>query len=212
MIIKIPVGPLEANCYILTDDATKDAFVIDPGGDPAEILGIIAKEGLKVRYIVNTHGHFDHVGADKSVKDATGAPVAIHAVDASMLPDAHDHAVIFGEKIPVQPEADMLLEDGEKLTAGSVTLTAIHTPGHTAGGVCLYSRELGVVFTGDTLFAGSIGRTDLGGGSYTEIMQSIMEKLLPLGDDVRILPGHGPESTVGAEKRTNPFITERSGS
>ncbi|MBI5885510.1 MAG: MBL fold metallo-hydrolase [Deltaproteobacteria bacterium] len=202
----IIVGALEVNCYILWDVESRDAFVIDPGGDGPKVLKAVEKERLIVRYIVNTHGHFDHVGSDGEVKAALGAPIAIHGSDAELMSEAHEHGVFFGVHAEPQPPPDILLKHGSELKAGSLTLRVMHTPGHTHGGVCLYEEAEGLLFTGDTLFAGSIGRTDLGGGSFDVIMNSIKKRLLPLGDEVVVLPGHGSESTIGAERRTNQYI------
>lgn len=204
----ITVGALEVNCYILWDSQTRDAFVIDPGGDAGKICKVLEKERLVVRHIINTHGHFDHVGADGELKGILGAPIAIHADDAELMSEAHEHGVFFGATIAPQPVPDLFLEDGTELKAGGLTLVVIHTPGHTRGGVCLYEKKEGLLFTGDTLFAGSIGRTDLGGGSFNVIMASIRERILPLGDSVTVLPGHGPESTIGVERRTNQYILQ----
>ena len=202
------VGPLEVNCYILWDDATKEAFVIDPGGDADEIKVLVAKERLKVQYIVNTHGHFDHVGGDKGLKSSFGgARLAIHSSDAGLLAEAHEHGVMYGVMTGNQPAPDLLLKDGLELEAGSVKLKVIHTPGHTRGGVCLYEQNMGLLFTGDTLFAGGIGRTDFEGGSYDAIMNSIKARLLTLDDKTKVYPGHGPSSTIGRERTANPFIT-----
>jgi len=204
----LTVGPLEVNCYLLWDDATKDAFVIDPGGDSEKIKSLIAKERLKVRYIVVTHGHFDHVGGVVVLKSSLGgAKIAIHKDDVGMMSESHEHGVIFGVKTPVQPSPEVLLTDGQELKAGGLTLKVIHTPGHTHGGVCLLEENAGLLFTGDTLFAGSIGRTDLNGGSHKVIMDSIKKKILPLADTIKVLPGHGPDSTIGRERKTNPFIS-----
>ena len=207
VIKTLTVGPLEVNCYILSDPETKEAFVIDPGGDADNIRRAVEGAGLKVKYIVNTHGHFDHVGADGSLREAfAGSELAIHGGDARLLSEAHDHGVIFGARLDKQPAPDRLLEDGAVLSAGSLSLRVIHTPGHTQGGVCLFEENEGVLFTGDTLFAGSVGRTDFPGGSFEELMSSIVNKVLPLGDEVKVYPGHGPSSTIALEKDTNPFI------
>lgn len=202
------VGPLEVNCYILWDGQTRDAYVIDPGGDAGKVCKTIERLKLNVKHIINTHGHFDHVGADGELKAIFAAPIAIHSEDAELMSEAHEHGVFFGATISPQPKPDVLLEDGAELKAGGLTLTVIHTPGHTRGGVCLYEKTEGLLFTGDTLFAGSIGRTDLGGGSFNVLMSSIRERILPLGDEVTVLPGHGPESTIGVERRTNQYILQ----
>ncbi|MBW7957455.1 MAG: MBL fold metallo-hydrolase [Deltaproteobacteria bacterium] len=205
-ILTLPVGPLEVNCYIVWDRDSGEGVVIDPGGDVEEIEAALKKEGVKVRYIINTHGHFDHVGGNGLLKSAVGSEIAIHAEDEPLLEYAHEQAVMFGLKTPKQPKPDIYLEDGVLLHFGPLSLKVIHTPGHSKGGVCLYMENEEVLFTGDTLFAGSVGRTDFEGGSMEELMDSIFERLLPLGDNVRVLPGHGPESTIGEEREINPFI------
>ncbi|MBI4950103.1 MAG: MBL fold metallo-hydrolase [Deltaproteobacteria bacterium] len=205
MIKTLVVGPLDVNCYIVWENGP--AFVIDPGGDSDMIARELKKEGLSVAYIINTHGHFDHVGGDAQMK-ALGGTLAIHSEDAPLLGEAEDHGILYGVKVPEQPAPDELLKDGTRLQAGYITLEVLHTPGHTRGGVCFFDRKGGNLFTGDTLFAGSVGRTDFEGGSFDELMESIRKKILPLGDAVKVFPGHGPSSTIGREKAANPFIHE----
>lgn len=195
------------NCYLVACEETGEAAVIDPGGEAERILKAVAERQLKVRYIINTHGHIDHVGANGRVKEATGAQILIHAADAPYLLDERRNLLLYlpearGSLAP----ADRTLEEGEVISLGTtVRLTVLHTPGHTPGGICLVGD--GLIFTGDTLFAGSIGRTDLPGGSYAELLRSIREKLLVYPDETIIYPGHGPSSTLGAERATNPFLT-----
>ncbi|THB74384.1 MAG: MBL fold metallo-hydrolase [Desulfobacteraceae bacterium] len=205
MIIKrLEVGPIMANCYILGCEDTKEAVVIDPGEDADRILMTLAESSLKVKYIINTHGHFDHVGANKRMKDATGAELAIHPDDAPMLNELSHSARMFGLTAENSPEADIMLSDGQKLTFGNHTLEVIHTPGHSLGGICLYTD--GILIVGDTLFAGSIGRTDLPGGDYDTLISSIKTRLLNLDDQTVVYPGHGPQTTIGREKSMNPFL------
>jgi glyoxylase-like metal-dependent hydrolase (beta-lactamase superfamily II) len=206
-IISIPVGALEVNCYIVWDADTREGVIIDPGADASDIEAAVREKGVKVRCVINTHGHFDHVGADGEIKAAFGVPVAIHPADAALMAEAHEHGIFFGVSTPKQSEPDILLQDGQVIESGPLKLKVIHTPGHTRGGVCLYMEEGKVLFTGDTLFAGSVGRTDFEGGSMEDLMSSITHKLLPLGVDVRVLPGHGPESTIGEEREINPFLS-----
>jgi hydroxyacylglutathione hydrolase len=204
IIKKLEVGPIMANCFILGCETTKEAAVIDPGDDADRILMILAKENLTVKYLVNTHGHFDHVGANKRMKEVTGAPLAIHTEDVPMLSQLSRSAASFGLAAENSPEPDLLLHDGDTVTFGDITLKVIHTPGHSRGGICLYTK--GHLFAGDTLFAGSIGRTDLPGGDYDTLIASIKEKLLALPDDTVVYTGHGPETTIANEKRMNPFL------
>ncbi len=209
VLIRLVVGPLQVNCFILADEKTKDAVVIDPGDDAADILKIIKGKDFKVRYIVNTHGHFDHVGANKAVRDATGAKILMHEADAPLLADAVDQAIVFGMRVTNPPRPDRFVGDGDVITAGEVSLKVLHTPGHSPGGISLL--EQGMVFTGDALFAGSIGRTDFPDGDLMTLIRGIKKKLLTLPDDTRVFAGHGPASTIGEERRDNPFLNKESG-
>lgn len=205
MIIKeLVVGPLMANCFICGCSKTKEAVVIDPGGDADTILLSLADAKLKVKYIINTHGHFDHVSANGKMKDATGADILIHPLDAPMLEKLSSNAAFFGVSVENSPPCDQTLEEGDTVSFGDIALKVIHTPGHTPGGISLYTN--GVVFVGDTLFAGSIGRTDFPGGNFNTLISSIKTKLFKMEDDIRVFSGHGPETSIGIEKRHNPFV------
>jgi glyoxylase-like metal-dependent hydrolase (beta-lactamase superfamily II) len=204
IIRKLEVGPIMANCYIVGCEETKQAAVIDPGDDADRILMTLAEAELKAKYLINTHGHFDHVGANKRMKDATGAQIAVHPDDEPMLSDLSKHAAMFGLKTENSPSADIHLKDGETITFGNITFEVIHTPGHSPGGICLYTP--GHLFVGDTLFMGSIGRTDLPGGDYDTLISSIKTKLLNLDEKTIVYPGHGPETSIANEKRMNPFL------
>jgi len=204
IIKKLEVGPIMANCFILGCESTKEAVVIDPGDDADRILMELAKAELRVKVLINTHGHFDHVGANKQMKEATGADIAIHPEDEPMLEELSRSAMMFGLSAENSPPADRVLNQDDEISFGDITLKVIHTPGHSRGGICLYTK--GHLFAGDTLFAGSIGRTDLPGGDYDTLISSIKEKLLMLDDDTIVYTGHGPETTIGKEKQINPFI------
>ncbi len=200
----IVVGPLGVNCYLVGDDATRDVIVIDPGGDARKILDVIEKNKLVVCAIVNTHAHFDHVGALTEVRDATRAPFWLHAEEARVLAYAQQSAARFGLAIPQPAPAEKLLHEGDVVSVGAISLRVLHTPGHTPGGICLlYANH---IFAGDTLFQGSIGRTDFPGGDYATLMKSIGDKLFPLPDETIVYPGHGPETTMANEKAMNPFL------
>jgi glyoxylase-like metal-dependent hydrolase (beta-lactamase superfamily II) len=209
ILIRLIVGPLQVNCFILADEKTKEAVVIDPGDDAGDILKIIKEKGLKVKYIVNTHGHFDHIGANKAIKEATGAELLIHEGDASILASASKQSAAFGMNSVSSPPADRYVKHGDMITAGEVSLKVLHTPGHTPGGISLL--EQGMVFTGDALFAGSIGRTDFPGGDLMTLLRSIKTNLMTLPDDTRVFSGHGPASTIGDERQENPFLNKQSG-
>ncbi len=203
---RLVVGILETNCYLIGCKSSKTAAVIDPGGeeDVDLILNLLQKNNLNLKYIINTHGHADHIGGNKALKANTKALLLIHRLDAFMLIDANKNlSILEGKEIYSYP-ADRILEEGDEIILGSLKLSIIHTPGHTPGGISLVLNN--IVFTGDTLFAGGVGRSDLPGGSYRDLQRSIKEKLLTLSDDKIIYPGHGPSSTIGEERRTNPYI------
>ena len=205
MIIKnIVVGPLEVNCYILGCEDTKEAAIIDPGDNADEIISNIEKEGLKPKFIINTHAHFDHIGGVKSIQDHFKIDFCLHKEDSFLVENASEQATAFGLKPIAKPVVNKNVTNGEKVNLGNKSITVIHTPGHSPGGVCYYSDNN--VFVGDTLFAGSIGRTDLPGGSYDTLINSIKENLFPLGDSTIVYPGHGPSTTIGNEKEHNPFL------
>lgn len=203
LVKRLQVGALASNCYILSDD-DKNAVVIDPGAEPHTILKEIEDLNLKIEWIILTHGHADHIGAVEEVKNSTGAKVAIHEKDAKMLVSSKENLSFYMGNGITQPPADKELKGEEVIKVGKLMLEIIWTPGHTPGSICIKAGKF--LFTGDTLFAGSIGRTDFPGGSYEEIINSIKTKLLVLEEDARVLPGHGSESTIGLEKATNPFL------
>ena len=205
------LGPIQANCFILGCEKTREAVVIDPGDDTDRILRTLAADRLRVVHIINTHGHFDHVGANKRLKTVTQADILIHRQDAPMLSQLSATAASWGLAAENSPRADRLLEDGDTITFGTHTLTVLHTPGHTPGGICLYTEYPSngqiakAVFVGDTLFAGSIGRTDFPGGDFDTLINSIRTQLFRLEDEVTVYPGHMGTTTIGVEKRSNPF-------
>ncbi len=209
ILMRLVVGPLQVNCFLLADDKTKEAVVIDPGDDAQEILRIIREKRLKVKYIINTHAHFDHVGANRAIKEATGAELLLHEDDAAMLATVSNQSRSFGMNTVSSPEPDRFLKHGDVITAGEISLKVLHTPGHTPGGISLL--EEGLVFTGDSLFAGSIGRTDFPGGDLLTLLRSIRTNLMTLPDDTKVFSGHGPASTIGDERAENPFLNEDSG-
>jgi glyoxylase-like metal-dependent hydrolase (beta-lactamase superfamily II) len=205
MIIEtLPVGPIMANCFIVGCKETSQAVVIDPGDEADKILQTVADLNLTVKTIINTHGHFDHVSANKAINQATGAPILIHALDAPMLQKISASAANWGLSADNSPPPDRTIDDGDTITFGNMTLNVIHTPGHTPGGVSLHTD--GIVFVGDALFAGSIGRTDFPGGDFATLKSSIQDKLFALGDDIQVYTGHGPQTTIGHEKQFNPFV------
>ena len=201
-----PVGPLRCNCTILGDEVTHEAVVVDPGDNIAEILSRLQKRGLTLRQIVITHAHIDHVGGAALLKKATGAPVFLNQNDLGLLGAMEMQAGWLGVPTPEVGSPDASAEDG--LTVGLATLPGevIHTPGHTPGSICLLFPPQQLLLAGDTLFARSIGRTDLPGGDGRQILRSLRDRLMVLPDKTRVLPGHGPDTTIGEEKQSNPFL------
>ncbi|WP_449240688.1 MBL fold metallo-hydrolase [Desulfoscipio gibsoniae] len=200
---RIEVGPLATNCYIIGCSETGIGAVIDPGDEGEIILDKLKNLQLQCKYIILTHGHVDHIGALDEVHAATGAEVLMHAGDAERLANPARYSVLPVDSLKL-PGADRLLKDGDKIQVGGIILEVLHTPGHTPGGICLKTGN--ILMTGDTLFACSVGRTDLPGGSHQALISSIKNKLLDFADETKVYPGHGPASTIGAEKRFNPFL------
>lgn len=204
VIHHLSVGPLQVNCFLVACQKTHDAMIIDPGEEGARILQIASREGLKVSKVVNTHGHFDHIGANQPVVQATGAQLMLHAADLPLLQNAKRHAEVYGLSVAPSPAPDRLLEQGDAFAVGEHTFKVIHVPGHSPGGICLYGG--GHVFVGDVLFAGSIGRTDLPGGDFDLLVKGVRERLFNLPDETIVHPGHGPDTSIGRERRSNPFV------
>jgi hydroxyacylglutathione hydrolase len=201
----IIVGALETNCYLAYGDASRACAIIDPGAEPEKIFAAVAALELKPSVVLNTHGHADHIGANRDMKDKYSVPVWIHAADAPMI-EASDHiqlSLLLGVKD--SPPPDRLLEDGDTIPVGGGSLRVVHTPGHTPGSVVFLGD--GILFSGDTLFCGGVGRTDLPGGSWKDLDRSIREKILVLPGETLVLPGHGPWTTVEQEKLSSPFFT-----
>lgn len=206
-LLGIPLGSFQTNCYILIDEKTNEAVVIDPGSEAERLIKEL--NGLKadVKAILLTHGHGDHIGAVEALRKTTGAPLYVHPLDAIMLGDASRNLSSFTGEALACKESEHLVKDGDVIQVGEeIKLQVIFTPGHTQGGVCYYAEDQGLLFAGDTLFAESIGRTDFPGGSYAALIQNIKAKLMTLPNETRVFPGHGPETTIGWEKDHNPFI------
>jgi len=198
------VGPLDTNCYLVHCGETLECAVVDPGAEADHIFPLILEFGLKPVYIINTHGHIDHIGANRDVKDKFGIPLGIHSLDGPLLEKVQQFELSFFLGAKESPPADFLLKDGDSIAIGKSALLVIHTPGHTPGSVSLLGD--GILFSGDTLFNGGVGRTDLPGGSTRDLEQSIRERILTLPPETIVLPGHGPWTTVGEEKESNPFL------
>jgi hydroxyacylglutathione hydrolase len=208
MIVKaLVVGPFESNCFVVGSETTREGLIIDPGADATNILNTVRGLRLSIALIVATHNHIDHIGALRSVKDATGAKYAVHEADtreAMPMIFGRMMGLMLGSSLRAAPKPDRLLKDGDLIEIGDLKFEVLHTPGHTPGGISLLGD--GIVFSGDTLFNFGIGRTDLAGGDYGKLMDSIMTKLMVLPDSTIVYPGHGPETTIGAERKSNPFL------
>ena len=200
---RLVVGPFASNCYIVGSEQTKEGMIIDPGDEARQILKKVNDLQLDIKFMVITHGHVDHIGAMKEVKEATKAKVCVHTDDAPFL-QGQGVSNVFGLSYLTPPPADRVIKDGDDINVGDLHFSVLHTPGHTPGGICLIGQ--GIVFTGDTLFNYGIGRTDLFGGSHAQLLSSIHTKLMILPDDTIVYPGHGPETTIGAERRSNPYL------
>jgi hydroxyacylglutathione hydrolase len=201
------VGPLQCNCSVVGDEGTREAMVIDPGDEINDIMALVQKHGLAVKQIVITHAHIDHVGGAMKLRQLTGAPILLNQNDYALLKMLDVQAAWVGMATPGKVEIDQPLADGDKVRAGSLEASVLYTPGHTEGSVCLYFPAQQKLIAGDTLFAGSIGRTDLPGGSFEKIMSSLHQRLLALPDETLVVPGHGPLTTIGDERQSNPFLT-----
>jgi hydroxyacylglutathione hydrolase len=204
----LPVGMLQCNCSIFGDEQSKEAIVVDPGDDIADILEILARHRLKVKSIVITHAHIDHIGGAAKLKAATGAPVYMNENDQALYDQIGRQASWFGMEEPERTEIDVAAREGGKLTLGNADFQIIQTPGHTQGSISLWIPAENKLIAGDTLFRDSIGRTDLPGGNTRQILHSIANKLLVLPDDAVVIPGHGPNTTIGRERAVNPFLQQ----
>jgi hydroxyacylglutathione hydrolase len=205
-IVQLPLGPLETNCYILACEDSLKAAVIDPSWNGKSIAETAAKKGWKITHILLTHSHFDHVGGLAELKAEVNAPIYIHPEAVPMLKQATSSASFFQLTIPTPPPADIMLAEGDKIKVGNQTLHVLFTPGHAPGHVCFYLPDHRVIFDGDVLFQHSIGRTDLPGGDMQLLMKSIREKLMVLPNDTHVLSGHGPATTIGVERKYNPYL------
>ncbi len=202
----IPVGPLQCNCSILGDETSHEAIVVDPGDEITRIMALLAKHNLIVKQIVITHAHIDHIAGAHRLKQLTGAPILYNQNDLPLVKMMDVQAGWLGMPTPTVHAPDDTLDDGKLITINGLTGSILHTPGHTEGSVCLYLPDQTLLLAGDTLFAGSVGRTDLPGGDTRKLLASIHERLLTLPDEVTVIPGHGSRTTIGAERDSNPFL------
>lgn len=205
IIAALPVGLIQTNCYVVGCEETRQGAIIDPGGHPERILAEVERHGLTIKYVLDTHAHFDHTDANGAIVQATGATLALHPADLPLL-KASGGAALFGLQADPSPLPDLELHGGDELAVGKLHFQVLHTPGHTPGHVCFYEANEGVLFDGDVLFSRGIGRTDLPGGSFPQLMDSIQRVLFALPDETAVYSGHGPATTIGAEKRLNPWL------
>jgi hydroxyacylglutathione hydrolase len=205
IVATLPVGMIQTNCYLVGCEETQEGVVVDPGGHPQRILAEVERYGLAIQYVLNTHAHFDHTDANGAIVKATGAPLALHPLDLPLL-QASGGAALFGLQADPSPPPSLELHDGDELEVGRLRFQVLHTPGHTPGHVCFYEPTEGALFDGDVLFFRGIGRTDLQGGSWQQLMNSIQRVLFALPDETIVYSGHGPATTIGDEKQHNPWL------
>ena len=205
----LPVGPLQCNCSVIGDESTREGLVIDPGDNIEDVVSIVRKHNLQIKQIVITHAHIDHVGGAMQLRAATGAPILLNQNDYALLKMLDAQAAWIGVAPPGRVEIDHSVAQADSIKTGSLSADVIHTPGHTEGSICLYFPAEKKLIAGDTLFAGSIGRTDLPGGSFEKIIRSLHDKVLELPDDTVVIPGHGPLTTIGRERESNPFLVSQ---
>jgi hydroxyacylglutathione hydrolase len=205
IVATLPVGMIQTNCYVVGCEETKAGAIVDPGGHPQRILAEVARLGLTIEYVLNTHAHFDHTEANGPIVEATGATLALHPQDLPLL-KASGGAALFGVRADPSPLPGLELRDGDELAVGTLRFQVLHTPGHTPGHGCFYEAAQGVLFDGDVLFRRGVGRTDLDGGSWPQLMDSIGRVLFALPDETVVYSGHGPATTIGEEKQLNPWL------
>lgn len=205
IVVTLPVGMIQTNCYIVGCEETKSGVIIDPGGHPERILAEVERHQLEIKYVLDTHAHFDHTDANGAIVRATGAPLALHPDDLPLL-KASGGAAFFGLQAEPSPSPDLYLADGDQLEVGNLSFQVLYTPGHTPGHVCFYEADEGALFDGDVLFYRGIGRTDLPGGSWQQLSDSIQRVLFGLPDETVVYSGHGPVTTIGDEKALNPWM------